>query len=246
MFFTSSFADELNINALEVHADKEKEIIYAEGEVEIIDAKQNLILTEKAEYDKSKNLAKTLGQTSIITSEGFNVTGKNIFYDNQKKIIYSNDDTIISDKDGNKIFVNMFNYLTEKNMFLSKGNIKILDTRNNEYFFSEIYIDEKKRKIVGSDIKGFFNEEGLKADKDNQPRLFANSATISDDDVIFEKGIFTSCKNRGEGKCPPWTIKAKQIKHDKTKKQSIMMMLSLKYMIFQFFIFPNFFIPGLT
>ena len=40
----------------------------------------------------------------------------------------------------------MFNYLTEKNMFLSKGNIKILDTRNNEYFFSEIYIDEKKGK----------------------------------------------------------------------------------------------------
>ena len=120
MFFTSSFADELNISASEVHLDKEGKIIYAEGEVEISDAKQNLILTEKAEYDKSKNVAKTLGQTNIITSEEFKVTGKNIFYDNQKKIIYSNDDTIISDKDGNKIFVNMFNYLTEKNMFLSK------------------------------------------------------------------------------------------------------------------------------
>jgi len=95
LFFTSSFADELNINALEVNVDKGKKIIYAEGEVEISDTKQNLILTEKAEYDKSKNLAKTLGQTNIITSEGFKVTGKNIFYDNQKKIIYSNDDTII-------------------------------------------------------------------------------------------------------------------------------------------------------
>ena len=73
-------------------------------------------------------------------------------------------------------------------------HIKIFDTRNNEYFFSEIYIDEKKRKIVGSDIKGFFNEKGLKTDKDNQPRLFANSATLSDGDVIFEKGIFTTCK----------------------------------------------------
>ncbi len=95
MFFTSSFADELNINASKVHVDKEKKIIYAEGGVEISDIKQNLILTEKAEYDKSKNLAKTLGQTNIITSEEFEVTGKNIFYDNQKKIIYSNDDTII-------------------------------------------------------------------------------------------------------------------------------------------------------
>ena len=78
-----------------MHVDKEKKIIYAEGEVKISDTKQNLILTEKAEYDKSKNLAKTFGQTNIITSEEFKVTGKNIFYDNQKKIIYSNNDTII-------------------------------------------------------------------------------------------------------------------------------------------------------
>ena len=60
----------------------------------------------------------------------------------------------------------MFNYLTEKKMFLSKGNIKIIDKRNNEYLFSEIYIDEKKRKIVGSDVKSFFNEEFLKADRE--------------------------------------------------------------------------------
>jgi len=244
LFFASSFADELNINALEVHVDKGGRIIYAEGEVEITDTKQNLILTEKAEYDKSKNLAKALGRTNIITSEKFKVSGRNIFYDNQKKIIYSNDDTIISDRDGNKIFVNMFNYLTEKNMFLSKGNIKILDKRNNEYFFSEIYIDEKKRKIVGSDVKVFINEEGSKTDKDNQPRLFANSATISDDDVIFEKGIFTTCKNRGEGKCPPWTIKAKQIKHNKTKKTIYYDDAVVEIYDFPIFYFPKFFHPG--
>jgi lipopolysaccharide assembly outer membrane protein LptD (OstA) len=75
LFFASSFADELNINASEVRIDKEGKIIYAEGEVKISDTKQNLILTEKAEYDKSKNLAKTLGQTNIITSEKFKVTG---------------------------------------------------------------------------------------------------------------------------------------------------------------------------
>ena len=84
MFFTSSFADELNVNASEVHIDKERKIIYAEGEVEITDTKQNLILTEKAEYDKSKKIAKAFGQTNITTSEEFKITGKNIFYDNQK------------------------------------------------------------------------------------------------------------------------------------------------------------------
>ena len=46
LFFTSSFADELNINALEIHIDKGEKIIYAEGEVEISDTKQNLILLD--------------------------------------------------------------------------------------------------------------------------------------------------------------------------------------------------------
>ena len=40
----------------------------------------------------------------------------------------------------------MFNYIVEKNMFLSTGEIKIVDDRNNEYYFSEIYIDEKREK----------------------------------------------------------------------------------------------------
>ena len=40
-------------------------------------------------------------------------------------------------------------------MFLSKGNIEITDKRSNKYLFSEIYIDEKNKKIVGSDIKSF-------------------------------------------------------------------------------------------
>ena len=63
LFFTGSFADELNINASEVHVDKDGKIIYAEGEVKIIDTKQNLILAEKAEYDKSKKWQKIIKQT---------------------------------------------------------------------------------------------------------------------------------------------------------------------------------------
>ena len=40
----------------------------------------------------------------------------------------------------------MFNYLTKKNMFFSKGEISSR-SENNEYFFSEIYIDEKRGKL---------------------------------------------------------------------------------------------------
>ena len=191
-YITKSNADELDISASEVRVDRDNQIVYGEGNVEILDVEKNLIKSEKAEYNKAKNLLKAIGKTYIETSEKFEISGTDIFYDRQKKIIYSQNDTVIKDRDGNKVFVNMFNYLTEKKMFLSKGNIKIIDKRNNEYLFSEIYIDEKKRKIVGSDVKSFFNEEFLKADPRNEPRFFANSGIIDEDGVVLEKGIFTT------------------------------------------------------
>ena len=193
-YVNKSNADELDISATEVRVDRDNQIVYGEGNVEISDVEKNLIKSEKAEYNKAKNLLKAFGKTYIETSEKFEISGTDIFYDRQKKIIYSQNDTVIKDRDGNRVFVNMFNYLTEKKMFLSKGNIKIIDKRNNEYLFSEIYIDEKKRKIVGSDVKSFFNEEFLKADPRNEPRFFANSGTIDEDGVVLEKGIFTTCK----------------------------------------------------
>ena len=85
-----------------------------------------------------------------------------MIYDDNKKLIYSQNTTIITDPNQNKITVDMFNYLTLKKMFFSKGDIEVLDNRKNKYLFSEIYIDETKNKIVGSDIKSYFNESTFK------------------------------------------------------------------------------------
>ena len=46
--------------------------------------------------------------------------------------------------------------------------------RNNEYLFSEIYIDEKKKKIVGSDVKSFLNDS-----------YFIKFATIYEFDLLL-------------------------------------------------------------
>ena len=53
----------------------------------------------------------------------------------------------------------MFNYLTDKKMFLSKIDIKNYKTKEiTNMDVPEIYIDEKLEKIVGSDVKSFFNK----------------------------------------------------------------------------------------
>jgi len=241
--FENSYGKEFYINASKVEVDKQKKTVYAEGSVEIKDQMNNKIFSEQAEYDKLNGIVKTIGPTTVITSEKYTVEGQDIIYDDKKKIIYSKFNTTIKDLAGNKIDVQMFNYLTPKNMFLSKGNVEITDIRNNKYEFSEIYIDEKNKKIVGSDVRSFINDETFKDDKRNEPRFYGNSATISEESTIIEKGVFTSCKRREGEKCPPWVIRAGKIEHNNAKKTIYYHNAVMKIYDFPVFYFPKFFHP---
>ena len=243
---TNVLAEELDINAKQLKLNKDTKIILAEGGVKISDSKNNIIFTEKAEYNKEKKIMKSFGETDIITSEKFRIQGKDIVYDNEKGIIFSKSKTIITDINGNQVYVDMFDYSTSKKMFFSQGDIEIFDNRSNKYSFAQIYIDEKNRKIVGSDVKSFLNETGFKTDQENEPRFYANSAFIDEQGVTFEKGIFTTCKNRDGNKCPPWSIQANKIKHNKAKKTVYYDNAILKIYDFPIFYFPKFFHPGPT
>ena len=105
---------------------------------------------------------------------------------------------------------------------------------------------KKIGKIVGSDVKSFLNDGNFKNDEKNEPRFFANSAFIDENGVTFQKGIFTTCKNREGEKCPPWSIQAKKIKHSKAKKTVYYDNAVLKIYDFPIFYFPKFFHPGPT
>ena len=242
-FFQNLESKELNINAKTLDINKSNEIINAEGAVEVIDSLNNIINSQRIKYDKIKQILNTYGETEILTSEKFKIKGKDIVYDNNSRIVSSKNKTEITDKDGNLIKVDMFNYIVDKGIFLSTGEIKIIDKKNNEYYFTEIYIDEKKGKIVGSDIRAFLNDGSFKYDPRNEPRFFANSATISEKETIFTKGVFTACKNRDKDKCPPWMIRAKEIKHNSAKKTIHYEDAVLKIYDFPIFYFPKFFHP---
>ena len=141
----------------------------------------------------------------------------------------------------------MFNYSTLTNIFFSKGNIKITDVNNNNYSFSEIYIDENKKKIIGSDVKAFLDQKNVGApNSKNEPRFFANTVDLSEDISVFEKGIFTYCKNKKDEKCPPWVLQSKKIKHDLAKKTIYYENVVLKVYDFPIFFFPKFSHPDPT
>ena len=245
-FFIKLQAQEIEIKSSKIQYDDTNKITVFEGNVSSYDEKGNKIFSEYAQYNKTEEIIKTKGKTKIVTSGGYEVYSSNIVFNNKKNIIFSNNETEIIDKDGNKIFAEMFNYSILKNIFFSKGKIKINDIKNNNYNFTEIYIDENKKKIVGSDVKAFLNQTDILANLDNEPRFFANTMSFSDNKNTFDKGVFTYCKNRENEKCPPWTLKSKKIMHDLTKKTIYYDNVVLKIYDFPIFFSPKFSHPDPT
>ena len=246
LFNLNLFSQELEINSSTVKYNDIEKITIFEGNVSSTDNKGNKLFSEYAEHNKLEDLIKTKGETKILTSGGYQVMSSNVVFDNKKKLIQSNYKTKIIDKDGNKITVDMFDYSTLTNIFFSKGNINVLDTNNNTYNFSEIYIDENKKKIIGSDIKAFLKDESFSVNSNNEPRLFANTMSLTKNVNTLEKGIFTYCKNRENEKCPPWTLQSKKIKHDLATKTIYYDNVVLKVYDFPIFYAPKFSHPDPT
>ena len=242
VFFSNPLSSEnLNIQSKNILIDKNTKLTVFEHDVVAKDDKGNEYRTNYAEFDKNLKLLKSKGETKILTSQGFVVSGKNIIFDNENKLIKSQDKAIVTDLEGNSIFLEKFEYSTKSNFFKSTGNIKLIDSKKNSYKFSQIYIDEIKREIIGSDIKAYLNDESLKFNEKNKPRVFANTLRIKDQISKFDKSIFTVCDYRANDKCPPWSLQANQMSHDKNKKT-----VYYDNAIIKFYDIPIFYIPKLS
>ena len=218
LFFQPLMGENLNIQSSEIFIDKKSHLTIFKGEVVAKDNKNNIFKTNYAEYKKDLKFLKSKGETTILTSEGYSLVGTNIIFDNKNRFIKSNDKATIKDLENNNIYLENFEYSTENNFFKSTGKIKIVDSKNNSYNFSQIYIDEKKREIIGADIKAFLNQQNFKIHKDNKPRVFANTVKIDNQNNEFTKSIFTLCDYRKEDKCPPWSLNASKMTHNKKNK----------------------------
>ena len=219
IFFSKvTAAENLDISARNITLDKKKSITIFENDVVVKDEYKNIIKSEYAIYDdKLKNL-EIKGKVSIITNEGYTIEAQDIYLNKNKNIILSKKPAIITDIQKNKIFTENFEYQPNNNIFKSIGEVKVIDVSNNVYMFSQIYIDEKKRELIGSDSKVFFNQAEFKANEDNKPRIFSNSVSIKDKESKFIKSTFTTCDYRKDDKCPPWELTAKEIRHDNIQK----------------------------
>ena len=245
-FSTHLFAGNLEINSTEIRVDKKDSKVKLKGNIKASDENNNLLTADEATYSKDDDILSSIGPTIIVTKENYVLKSSNVIFDNKNKIIKSDDSTKITDPDGNIIFVNMFNYNSIKNVLFSRGEIKLEDKNKNIYRFNQLFINEKEKKIIGSDAKIFFNDSDLKADERNDPRIFANSVTINEGVTSVQKGVFTYSKFRENEKCPPWELRAKKIKHNNSKKTVYYDNALLKIYDFPIFYFPKFSHPDPT
>jgi len=268
-------ADEFNISAVEVLIDKDKDIVtgkgsvevedkqgriikadkvtykrteellFAEGSVEFFDTDGNILKTDNATYDKLNEIVTTFEKSNLYLKDGYELKSNKLIYNITKKIIKSDLKSTFADIDGNIILVDMFQYQIEKNLFSSVGKVEISDVNKNKYFFKELHVDTKKREMVGSDVSVLLDQESFGVDKESDPRFVANDVLVTKKQANFTKGVFTICKKR-EGKCPPWSLQAKEIRHDKIKKTIYYDSATLKFYDIPIFYFPKFFHPDPT
>ena len=224
---------------------KSEEFLLAEGNVKVIDKEENILLSKKASYDKINGLIRTYGNTELVLKKDYKLLSKDVYYNTNKKILTSSESSIFKDTDGNIIETSMFQYDIEKNLFSSIGKIRVEDIKKNKYFFKEIHIDTQKKEMIGSDVSVILDQENFGLSQENDPRFVANDVFMTKNRTNLSKGVFTVCKLK-KNKCPPWSLKAKKISHDKLKKTIYYNRATLKIYDIPIFYFPKFFHPDPT
>lgn len=114
-----------------------------------------------------------------------------IVYDNSKKEINSENQTIITDNLGNQIQLEKFIYkLNEKKLIGTDA--RIIDKENNIYEIKDIRYDVGKKEIYGKDVAlNSYNE--IKINKGNLSRSKSRAIIIKDDQIKFDKSVYTNC-----------------------------------------------------
>ena len=235
------------ITAYKFDFDKIKNILKAEKNVKFDDKKEEiLIFSDKATYLKNDEIIFTEGETTAFSEKKYEFKSKNVKYSKINDTLESLERSSIKDNNGN--IYNLENFLyTINNKILKGKNVNVfskVDIENTDkYFFSEGIFDFNKKSFASKETKIKVHKEVFD-NSEQDPRIYGVSSRGDENKTIINKGIFTSCKINED--CPPWSIEAEKITHDKIKKDLIYEKALLKIYDFPVLYFPKFFHPDPT
>ena len=236
-------SDNIEIIADKFDYNKISSKLELEGNVIVYDIDNRTeIRTNKIDYFKNLEEIKTFGVTKIFIQDNYKIESTDITFLRNKKQIFSDNKTYVSDNYNNDFTSENFLFLISKEIFKGK-NVTFKDNLGNVSKFESFFGDLKNKEVHGKSVKYFFTNDAF-GNKKNEPRLYGNILKSNSNKTEISKGIFTTCKKR-DG-CPPWTIKAKKITHDKNKKIINYQNAWLQVYDKPIFYFPKFFHPDPT
>jgi LPS-assembly protein len=266
-------SEEINYSSNSIKILENGKIISGEGDVQILISKNIFITSDTFEYYKetgiykifnnvqfkdiknnieaygsefifstfdNKILSKT--KSKIIYNQTYDIDLNNFEYDINDQKIKSNDFVKIKDNINNYFELYEFLFDIKKNKLLGK-EIKFIDNQQNKYLFSDLMINTDNNNLYGKDLNIDFNKS-LFGNSNNDPRLKAKSVKIKDQSSFLKKGVFTSCSKDND--CPPWSIYAEEIEHDKIEQTIKYKNAWLKIYDIPTFYFPRFSHPDPT
>ena len=197
--------------------DKKKSSVVSSGNVYLIDKTNNLkIKSDEIKFSRIENKAIITGNSRIILEDKYTLSSNKVIYDKSLNSVYSNEKSVLIDGNGNEIKFSKFNLDLDKKK-AKVFNLDLTDIDKNNFILNEAFIDLENNEVVGKDLKLFFDKSIL-GNIENDPRIYGNSVINNKNETIVNKGVFTSCKLNENEKCPPWEMRAEEIKHDKKNK----------------------------
>ena len=219
-------------------------ILNAKGNVKIEDKiKNNIIYSNNVTYYKDLEKIITKGKTSSFIQSKYEIKSEDIIFLINQQNLSSYKKTEVKDSKSNIYYLNKFNY--QINDELLKGEDVLIVTnfnlpKSDKFYLKNAIIDLKNQNFLAKDTEVRIHKDIFK-NSDNDPRLKGVSSMGNNDITLVNKGIFTSCGKNN--KCPPWSIKAEKIIHNKKKRQLEYSNAFIRVYDFPILYLPKFFHP---
>ena len=232
------------ITASSLEYNKINNIFKAKKDAIVNDLKKDTtIYADEITYLKNEEKIFTTGETEALIEKKYKFNSENVSYFRNVGNLSSQKKSSIEDDNGNIYKLDSFSY--NINDELLKGTkvevlAKVDENKTDQYFFSEGFFNFKDKSHISKETK-IKTHKDVFGDIDQDPRIYGSSSNSNENKTVVNNAIFTSCKLNDN--CPPWSIKAEKITHDKIKKDMIYKNAVLKIYDVPVMYFPKFFHP---
>ena len=232
------------ISSSNLEYDKNLNIFNAKINAEINDyEKETLIKADELSYLKNEEKFYTKGVTDALIKKKYIFKSKNVSYFRNKQDLFSQNKSSVEDDNGNIYKLDSFSYNLDKELLKGKKVevlAKVEKNKIDRYFFSEGFFNFRDKSHIAKETK-INTHKDIFGDENHDPRIYGSTSRSNESETVVSNAFFTSCKLNDD--CPPWSIKAEKITHDKIKRNMIYKNAILEIYDVPVLYFPSFFHP---